>query len=588
MPDQLDPAHLDVVRVYLYARQSSARTDGSEVSTESQLAAGRALVAARSLQGVPWVIVGEFVDVGRSGWDPSVVRADFEKMMTGVRANEADVVIVNELSRLTRKGAHDALEIDKEFKAHGVRFMSVLEPFLDTSSPIGVAIFALIAALAKQDSDIKANRLRGAKQEIASVGGHLGMPPYGMRTVREQVGKLVVSVMEPDEDNPDHVDTVKRMIEMSFAGMSDNKIAHELESEEIPPPGLSERRATEKRKAAYLKRRLNQNDKTPLMWRPQTVHAVLSHPGIGGFAVKRVKRGKAYVNTVARDAAGKPLAPHRGIIKGARWLELQAKRNRLSTPERQPGTDVITPTLLSGWRFLSCGLCGGGMGQSTGGVKRNGKLAEPAYLCSNPRGHGGLGIRRAALDEYVARRVWARLATADMDDERDRDWVAAAAQRFALQHDLAGVANDRRETVAHLEHVQRSITELQADRQAGLYKGRAELETWRATVQQYRDYEAECEARIAELDEKAATQIRVPAEWFSGEDPLAKDSVWAAWSVYEQREFLAFFLDGVQVGRGRDPETRKLVPVEERATLTWAELDKDEDANEEAAELAGV
>ncbi|WP_055599741.1 hypothetical protein [Streptomyces aureus] len=37
--------------------------------------------------------------------------------------------------------------------------------------PIGVAIFALIAALAKQDSDIEAELLRGAKDEIRAVGG---------------------------------------------------------------------------------------------------------------------------------------------------------------------------------------------------------------------------------------------------------------------------------------------------------------------------------------------------------------------------------------------------------------------------------
>ena len=127
--------------------------------------------------------------------------------------------MVNELSRLTRKGAHDALEIDNEFKKYGVRFVSVLEPFLDTSNPVGVAIFALIAALAKQDSDIRAERLRGAKDEIRAVGGrHSGSAPYGMRAVREKIGALVVSVLEPDADNPDHVAIVERMADMSFAG----------------------------------------------------------------------------------------------------------------------------------------------------------------------------------------------------------------------------------------------------------------------------------------------------------------------------------------------------------------------------------
>ncbi|MEU8621679.1 recombinase family protein [Streptomyces sp. NPDC048623] len=561
---------LDTVRVAVYARQSKERPDASEASPDGQMAAGASLAASRG-----WKVVHAFKDVGRSGWDPNAVRPAFEDLMSAVRAGEVDVVVVSELSRLTRKGAHDALEIDKEFKKYGVRFVSVLEPFLDTSNPIGVAIFALIAALAKQDSDIKAERLRGAKDQIKAVGGrHSSSAPYGMRAVREKIGNLVVSVLEPDQDNPEHVEIVERMVEMSLAGISDNKIATTLESEGVPAPGEAERRATEKRMQSIKQRRVS-NEDSPIRWRAQTVRWILSHPAVGGFASERVKRGKAYVNVIARDEGGTPLTPHRGVIAGARWLELQEMRSKRNKSNRQPGGEV-TPRLLSGWRFTTCGICTGSMGQT----KNNG--GQDYYMCANPKGHGGLAVKRKDADDYVARCVWARLAGVDVDDDRDRRWLAEAALRFALRCDLSGVQEARRETAAHLEHVRNSIAELQADRKAGLYRGRDELAMWRATMTQYRTFEDRCTARLGELDEQTAAAIQVPSAWREpGEDPLGPGSPWAAWDVFKRREFLDLFLSGISVGPGRDPETRKYIAIEDRVTLHWRRLASDEYQNDD-------
>ncbi|WP_322726225.1 recombinase family protein [Streptomyces spongiae] len=560
----------------VYARQSKARPDASEASPEAQVAACEAVVASRSAGGgARWEVVHTFKDVGRSGWDPKVVRPGFDDLMAAVRAGEVDVVIANELSRLTRKGAHDALEIDKEFRKHGVRFVSTLEPFLDTSSPIGVAIFALIAALAKQDSDIKAERLKGAKDEIKALGGrHSSSAPYGMRAVREKIGPLVVSVLEPDDDNPEHVAAVERMVQMVLEGVSDNKIAITLEAEGVPAPGNAERRATERRLESIKKRRVSGED-TPIRWRAQTVRWILNHPAIGGFASQRVKRGKAYVNVIARNETGAPLTPHRGIISGAAWLELQELRSRSTKSNRQPGGEA-TPRLLSGWRFMRCGICEGSMGQT----KNNG--GQDYYMCANPKGHGGLSVKRKDADDYVARRVWARLANADMDDEADREWVAAAALRFAVQRDLAGVEEERRVTAAHLEHVRQSIAELQVDRKAGLYRGREELATWRGTMQQYRAYEDQCVARLAELDERMGATVRIPSEWFTpGGDPLGPGSTWAGWGVFERRAFLELFLTGVAVGPGRDLETRKYIAIEDRVMLDWRPLSQESDEVED-------
>lgn len=97
-----------------------------------------------------WNDAGHFEDVGKSGWDPSIHRPGFEEMMTAVRGGHVDAVVVFSLSRLTRRGALEAMRIIEELESHGVRLVSVEEPYLDTSTPVGVGILAIIAGLAQQ------------------------------------------------------------------------------------------------------------------------------------------------------------------------------------------------------------------------------------------------------------------------------------------------------------------------------------------------------------------------------------------------------------------------------------------------------
>lgn len=554
---------LDYVRVGLYARQSSKRPDASEASPEAQLSAGHALTLARA--GSNWRVVREFKDVGKSGWDPKVTRPQFEEMMLAVENGELDVIVVNELSRLTRQGAYEAMTIDKRLREFGVRLVSVQEPFLDTSNPIGEAIFALIAALAKQDSDIKAARTAGAKEEIQAVGGrHSSSPPFGMKARREVVGKLTITTLEPDTDFSDaengvtYADVVRKLVDLAFEGHSYNRIAGIMNESGIPAPGVRPSRNTEARAEAVRQRGFPGRQRTGIIWRAQTVRGILTHPCIGGFASQRVPKGPkgTLTNVIARDGSGAPLEPHTGIITGAEWLRLQEVIGQRGISQRKQGK--ATPELLSGWKFIRCGVCEGSLGK-TGAY----------YMCANPVGHGGLAVQISHLDDYVAQRVWAKIRNADLSDPDDRAWLFAAAARFAIQKDLAGVEDERAEAQAHLDHVRQSIDELFADRAAGIYKGERGTTAFRATMTQYQEFEEKCVQRLHALEEKAADHVRVPAEWFAVDtDPLGPDAPWSAWDVFERRAFLGLFLTGVSVGAGRRAD-KTVVPVADRVSLDW-------------------
>ncbi|MER5698199.1 recombinase family protein [Streptomyces mirabilis] len=72
--------NLDHVRAVSYIRQSKRREDDSASSPEAQRTKCEALITAKG-----WDSAGHFADVGKSGWDPKVVRPEFEEIPSSRR-----------------------------------------------------------------------------------------------------------------------------------------------------------------------------------------------------------------------------------------------------------------------------------------------------------------------------------------------------------------------------------------------------------------------------------------------------------------------------------------------------------------------
>ncbi len=149
-------------RVALYARVST-----TDQSTDSQLLDLRRYVRERG-----WNIFNEFVDEGISGTKDS--RPALNELMNDAKKRRFDVVLVWRFDRFARSTKHLILALE-EFKNLGIDFVSYQEN-IDTSSPLGSAIFTIISAVAQLERDIIAERVKAGLRRARENGKKLGRP----------------------------------------------------------------------------------------------------------------------------------------------------------------------------------------------------------------------------------------------------------------------------------------------------------------------------------------------------------------------------------------------------------------------------
>jgi len=145
----------------LYARVST-----KDQNPESQLRELREYAARRG-----WG-VQEFVDHGVSGTRDS--RPALDEMLTAVRKGSVDVVLCWRFDRVARSTRFLVNMLD-ELRDLGVAFVSLQEQ-IDTASPMGKAMFTIIAALAAFERDMIVERVRSGIRRAKAEGKHVGRP----------------------------------------------------------------------------------------------------------------------------------------------------------------------------------------------------------------------------------------------------------------------------------------------------------------------------------------------------------------------------------------------------------------------------
>jgi len=162
------------MRIGIYARVST-----KDQSCELQLRDLRTYCAARGFE-----LVGEYIDVGQSGAKDS--RPELNKLMDDARKRQFDAIVVWRFDRFARSTKHLLLALE-EFRSLGIQFVSYQEN-IDTSSPLGQALFTIVSAVAQLERDLIRERVSAGIRNARENGMRLGRPKRQVN--RQEIEKL--------------------------------------------------------------------------------------------------------------------------------------------------------------------------------------------------------------------------------------------------------------------------------------------------------------------------------------------------------------------------------------------------------------
>ncbi len=432
------------MRAAIYARYSSDLQ--RPASIDDQVRRCREEIARQG-----WQEVAGHSDAEISG-TVTQKRPGYQRLLTAARAREFDVVVVDELSRLTRDSEEQA-GLRKRLQFWGVH-LRTLDGIDTVASPQSAAPMMLAKAFVNE-AELEANAHRSRRGLAGRVlaGHHAGGAPYGYRTRPVVAGKpgdpsgtgMVVGheyvIHEPEAE------VIRRVFRLYADGLSAREIAALLNAEGTPPPGARWRNRTGLRKRTWSHGPisgdpargiglLNQEKyRGRLVWNRSTWPRDPERDG------KQVRRELPPEEWVIQDV------PALRIVPQELWEAAKARQRQRSRQVRRVVTVPRAPRLLSG--LLVCGRCG----------SRYVLRGRQTYCCASRQNRGkivcdcmatvnAVEAQQAILDlleplfcsPVVLERIAAQARTRLADASRRRtDTRSAEAQ---LKSDLAQVEQE--------------------------------------------------------------------------------------------------------------------------------------------------
>lgn len=365
-------------RIAVYARYSSANQ--REASLEDQVRRCREHVE-RHGGAVDEAMV--FTDAAVSG--ASLQRAGFEAMMALIDRRAVDVVVTEDISRISRDLA-DGAALFKRLQYLDVPLIGVADG-VDTSAKAAKVTFTiknLVSDLYLED--LREKTLRGLEGR-ALAGYSTGGLPYGYRSEPQADGRGGVVGYRVVIDEKQAA-VVRRIFTAYLDGRSLSAIAGALNAECVAPPRSKRRRFDG--------------------WMDSTVRAVLHNEAYVGVSEFKRREWRKVPGSNKRRYRTRPESevirreyPERRIVDAETWaavqarlVEVRAKYKKGAMEKKAPGNRTAYP--LSG--LLFCATCGSSMVITGGSSARY-------YVCSAAKQRRTCPNRSSVREDVTRQRV---------------------------------------------------------------------------------------------------------------------------------------------------------------------------------------
>ncbi|MBT8453831.1 MAG: recombinase family protein [Deltaproteobacteria bacterium] len=353
------------LRIGAYARFSSDKQ--SETSASAQVARLQQWVQTR---GGQLSLEHTYRDEGISG--ATNQRPGLISLMAAVDSRELDVVVVEDLSRLSRDIEHSA-SIRKRFAFSGVRLIGIADG-IDTLGNGGDLLYGVKSILSEQYLKDLGDKTSRGLRDRAQVGRVTGALPYGYASKPAPDGQGKVPFIVAAQ-----AAVVQRIFGMRAAGHSYRDIAKTLNDEGVEPPRGRQKDSRKRRDG----------------WAMSGVRSMLQNSKYAGrwtFGARSWKKSPTTGKRVVRPAESPVVEvalPELRIVGEETWSRVQAineeARERHATVgpsayAREGGASTARRVYpLS--TLIRCGICGGPMVIE--------KTQKPRYRCDASRGNGG-------------------------------------------------------------------------------------------------------------------------------------------------------------------------------------------------------